>query len=254
MQRDPYRLFISAFARLAVLFILLGVCSLAKASRLLIVSEAWAPYAFADEHGFHGLDYETANTVFKRMGVDVEWQFLPWKRCLAMIENGKADGILDAYRTPEREATLVFPDEPMSSATLVMYYAKAYPHPFTAVDQLQGLTIGTLPGWIYYAGFNESTVFKREAGPSPEANFNKLLLGRIDLVITDPRVGHYVLNQMGISDSVQQNPLTLGGGDLYLGLRKAPGMPELAKRFSDELKRFKTEAAYQQLNTLYPGG
>lgn len=254
MQRNPNRSPVSMIVKTLLTLWVLGVCNVATASRLLIVSESWAPYSFADEHGFHGLDYETANSVFKRLGIDVEWQFLPWKRCLAMIENGQADGILDAYRTPEREASLVFPDEPMSRATLVMYYAKAFPHPFNRVEELQGLTIGTLPGWIYYTGFNNATLFTREPGPSIEANFNKLLLGRIDLVITDPRVGNYVLKQMGTGDRIQQNPLVLGGGDLYLGLRKAPGMADLAQRFADELRRFKSDAGYQQLNELYPGG
>lgn len=253
MQREPYRPFAASFVRLGTLVLLLSLCSLAQAERLLIVSDSWAPYSFPDEKGFHGLDYETANTVFKRMGIDVEWEFLPWKRCLAMIGNGTADGILDTYRTPEREAALVFPDEPLSRVSLVMYYAKARPHPFSTLDQLQGLTVGTMPGWIYYPGFNESTQFNREPAPTPEANFNKMLLGRIDLVITDTRVGNYVLKQMGVGDRIQKNPLTLDGGDLYLGLRKTPGMLELAKRFSDELKRFKGEAAYKQLNALYPG-
>jgi ABC-type amino acid transport substrate-binding protein len=69
----------------------------------------------------------------------------------------------------------------------VMFYANDRPHPARTLDELRGLTIGTSPGYLYSAT-SVTTLFTREPAPSHEANFGKLMLGRIDLLITDRRV------------------------------------------------------------------
>ena len=53
--------------------------------KLRIVTEPWAPYVYVENGQPRGLDYETTAIIFQRLGIDVEWEFLPWKRCLAML-------------------------------------------------------------------------------------------------------------------------------------------------------------------------
>jgi polar amino acid transport system substrate-binding protein len=69
----------------------------ARGEKLRIVTEPWAPYVYEEDGKNLGLDYETTAIVFKRLGIEVEWQFLPWKRCLSMLETGQADGALDIF-------------------------------------------------------------------------------------------------------------------------------------------------------------
>ncbi|MFP3519763.1 amino acid ABC transporter substrate-binding protein, partial [Pseudomonas sp. SIMBA_077] len=89
--------------------------------------------------------------------------------------------------------TLLYPNEPLSDVEFVMFYANQRPHPFKRLNELKGLTIGTSPGYLYSDDFSNSTLFNREPAPTHEANFGKLLLGRIDLLITDKRVGQHLL-------------------------------------------------------------
>ena len=117
----------------------------ARGEKLRIVTEPWAPYVYEENGKNLGLDYETTAIVFKRLGIEVEWQFLPWKRCLSMLETGQADGALDIFHSDERDATLLYPSEPLSDVEFVMFYANDRPHPFTRLDELKGLTIGTSP-------------------------------------------------------------------------------------------------------------
>ena len=63
----------------------------ARGEKLRIVTEPWAPYVYEENGKALGLDYETTAIVFKRLGIEVQWQFLPWKRCLSMLEQGQAD-------------------------------------------------------------------------------------------------------------------------------------------------------------------
>jgi polar amino acid transport system substrate-binding protein len=198
-----------------------------------------------------GLDYETTAIVFKRLGIEVEWQFLPWKRCLSMLEQGQADGALDIFHSAERDATLLYPSEPLSQVRFVMFYAKDRPHPFRTLEDLRGLTIGTSPGYLYSDGFRNSTLFTREPAPSHEANFGKLVRGRIDLLITDQRVGQHLLDELNIRDQVSEDPTIISQQSQFLAVRRNAGMDLLVQRFGAELKRFKREPAYAELSARY---
>lgn len=234
----------------ALLFACLSLA--AQAQPLRIVSEAWPPYIHDDNGVLRGLDYEAAHTVLQRLGVEVEWQLLPWRRCLMAMEQGQADGILDIFHTSEREASMLFPDEPLSQVEFVLFYAKANPHPFHRLADLRGLKIGVSAGyWYSDRAFRESTLFTREPAPSHVANFGKLVRKRVDLVINDRRGGHFALTQAGLDKHVRQHPRVISRDQMYLGLRRDAGFEELARRFANELRRFKREPAYAALQARY---
>ena len=233
----------------AVLFACLSFT--AYGEKLRVVTEPWAPYVYDDNGSMRGLDYETTMIVFQRLGVEVEWQFLPWKRCLAMLDQGHADGALDIFHSHERDALLLYPSEPLSAVEFVLFYANDRPHPAQTLDGLRGLTVGTSPGYLYGEAFSESSLFDREPAPSHEANFGKLSLGRIDLVITDRRVGQHVIKAMGLEGKVSQAPLVVSRQPQFLAVRRGAGMDLLVQRFAAELKRFKQEPAYATLSAKY---
>lgn len=164
----------------ATLFTCLSLA--AYGEKLRIVTEPWAPYVYDDNGTMRGLDYETTAIVFQRLGVEVQWQFLPWKRCLAMLDQGQADGALDIFHSHERDALLLYPSEPLSDVEFVLFYANERPHPVQGLEDLRGLTVGTSPGYLYGADFSDSALFNHEPAPSHEANFGKLMLGRIDQI------------------------------------------------------------------------
>ncbi|WP_262136493.1 substrate-binding periplasmic protein [Pseudomonas sp. Marseille-Q5117] len=223
----------------------------ARGEKLRIVTEPWAPYVYEQDGKNLGLDYETTAIVFKRLGIEVQWQFLPWKRCLSMLETGQADGALDIFHSAERDATLLYPSEPLSDVEFVMFYANDRPHPFTTLEQLKGLTIGTSPGYLYSPDFSQSQLFTREPAPTHEANFGKLVRGRIDLLITDRRVGQHLLDELNIRDLITENPTVISRQSQFLAVRRNAGMDLLVQRFGAELKRFKREPAYAELSARY---
>ncbi|WP_412460876.1 substrate-binding periplasmic protein [Pseudomonas sp. SC11] len=241
----------SAFNRLVCLLLLACLSPLAKAERLRLVSDDWAPYIYRQYGRPAGIDHEVVSEVFKRLGIEVDWQFLPWKRCLAMVEQGLADGIMDTFHVGERESYLIYASEPLSTVEFVLYQANARPHPVQRLDDLAGLRIGTSPGYTYGNALDDSTRLHREDAPTHEANFGKLMLGRIDLLITDRRAGRYLRQQLGLQDSVRELPLVIERQPQFLGLARKPGREALAKAFSEELQRFKQEPAYAALAARY---
>lgn len=240
-------------ARLFWILLLVCLSPLALGERLRLVTDDWAPYVYQHNGQPRGIDYEVTSQVFARLGVEVEWQFLPWKRCLAMIEQGLADGILDIFQTKTRQPYLIYAQEPMSEVQFVLFQASARRHAVTHLQDLSGLTVGTSPGYAYGTAFTESPLFRREAAPTHEANFGKLALGRIDLAITDRKVGHYLLRQLGLQGQIEELPLVISQQAQYLGLVRKPGREALAVAFAEELRRFKQEPAFAAISNRYTG-
>ena len=225
----------------------------AHSETLRIVTEPWTPYVYLENGKAKGIDYDITALVFERLGIDVQWQFLPWKRCLQMLEQGQADGALDIFQTREREGLLLYPSEPLSDVEFVLFQANARPHPFKTLSDLKGLTVGTNPGYQYGDEFMQSSAIIREPAPSAEANFGKLQKGRIDLFITDRRVGEHTLKAMGLQDDISQLPVVLSRNRQFLAVRRNAGMDLLVQRFAAEMKRFKREPAYAKLLARYAG-
>ncbi|MFJ2984526.1 MULTISPECIES: substrate-binding periplasmic protein [unclassified Pseudomonas] len=239
--------------RLYCILLLACLSPLAQGERLRLVTDDWAPYVFRDGGQTKGIDYEVTTEVFKRLGVEVEWQFLPWKRCLAMIEQGHADGVIDIFKVESRKAYLVYPLEPMSDVEFVLYQSSRRRHAINQLSDLANLTVGTSPGYAYGSEFNEASGFRRESAPSHEANFGKLALGRIDVLVTDRRVGRYLRRQLGLDQQVEELPLVISRQAQYLGLARKPGREALAQAFTQELRRFKQEPAFLAIIERYIG-
>ncbi|MNO90793.1 putative amino-acid-binding protein YxeM precursor [compost metagenome] len=241
------------FTRLLCILLLTCLSPLALGERLRLVTDDWAPYVYRENGQPTGIDYEVTREVFKRLGIEVEWQFLPWKRCLAMVEQGLADGVMDIFEIESRKTFMVYPAEPMSDVEFVLYQASYRPHAVTQLSDLSGLSVGTSPGYAYGNAFNESPLFRREAAASHEANFGKLMLGRIDLLVTDRRVGRYLRQRLGLEERVEELPFVISRQPQYLGLARKPGRESLAQAFTEELRRFKREPAYAAINSRYLG-
>ena len=241
----------SYLARLLTVLLLSCVSLLAHAERLRIVTDPWAPYVYEEDGQVKGIDYEVTAEVFKRLGVEVDWQLMPWRRCMLMVDQGLADGVLDIFHSTLRDSQLFYPNEPLSDVEFVLFQANDRRHPVNSLEDLRGLTVGTSAGYDYGTEFLESPLFRREAAPTQEANFGKLQRGRIDLVITDRRVGRFMLARLGLEQQISELPLIIRRQSQYLAVRRNAGMDLLAQRFAAELRRFKQEPGYAEIQERY---
>ena len=241
----------SYLARLLTVLLLSCVSLLAHAERLRIVTDPWAPYVYEEDGQVKGIDYEVTAEVFKRLGVEVDWQLMPWRRCMLMVDQGLADGVLDIFHSTLRDSQLFYPNEPLSDVEFVLFQANDRRHPVNSLEDLRGLTVGTSAGYDYGTEFLESPLFRREAAPTQEANFGKLQRGRIDLVITDRRVGRFMLARLGLEQQISELPLIIRRQSQYLAVRRNAGMDLLAQRFAAELRRFKQESGYAEIQERY---
>lgn len=218
---------------------------------LLIVTDEWAPYVYLENGELKGFDYEVMTAVILKMGYEIDFRVIPWKRCIFMIEEGEADAILDVSRTEKREKTMLFPDQEISESASVLFHQRGKQYSFEKLEDLHGLTVGTILGYAYSNEFLQADFFTREPVKNLEQNFNKLLYGRIDMVLSNKHVGLHTSRKMGIAEKIDYIPKTVSGGNNYLAFSKKPGHEQLVKEFSSQLKLFQSSRQYTEIMKKY---
>ncbi|WP_163352123.1 ABC transporter substrate-binding protein [Desulfovibrio sp. JC010] len=153
------------------------------------MDEPLPPYSFGElgELSRKGISYEILSEIFKEMGADFEIQLVPWGRAVKSVEHGKADGIPLLMKNSEREKFMVF-SLPLIENREVFYFLKDV-HPdfrWESFEDLSGKTIGLVNGYTYGDDFlvaMKQKKFKVLYSKDTEANFRKLMAGRVDFVL-----------------------------------------------------------------------
>jgi len=93
-----------------------------------------------------------------------------------------------------------------------------------------------------------------EYDQTDEQNIEKLHLGRIDLVVLDEAVGHYLIRKLypGKMKQVAFVEKPLNQDSLHLMLsRTYPGASRLERQFADAFKRIKKKGIYEKICSKY---
>lgn len=231
--------------------VFLFVPVLSGAATVEIVTEAWPPYVFQEEGQITGFDYEVVKAVLEDMGHEVSMAFYPWKRCLAMIEAGTADALLDVGRNIDREAVMAFPEEPLSTSSTVLFFLKETPFVFRNFEDLQGMKVGTQLGYSYSEEFAAAEGFTKEPVDSVKLNIKKLLHKRINLFMANRSFGLYMAKMLGVQDYLAHTDKAVSGGDVYLAFSRNSPLHRLVPEFGKALKRFKKTKRYRAIMDKY---
>ena len=239
-------------ARLYALLVLLCVSVVSHAQPLKVCTNEWPPYTMLEEGQVRGIDADLLHLVLTNLGISYDITLEPWRRCLRKMNDGKLDILLDAFYSDERAKTMIFPNEPMAESAMVLFHARARPYTINSVDDLTGLRVGTEPGYAYsHEAFAKGTHFIREDAPTLDANVGKLLLGRIDLVITDRAVGLFTAKNMGVQDSIAYSPQPLYSDRVFAAFSRRPAIAALVSSFESELRRVKQTPEYAAILRRY---
>lgn len=230
-----------------------SVSTTAVTKPLLIVTEPWEPYIFDVGAPLKGMDYEITEAVFREMDIPITIMFYPFKRCLEIVKNQQADAILDLMVSSERKEFLFFADEYISASPTTLFFRKGEVPEFETLADLKDYVMGVQLGYEYPEEVVNAPLRKDEA-PSLESNLQKLILGRIDMLVDNRTVVLYQAQQMGILDQIAYDPRMLGNTEEtenHLGFAKKEGYEALATQFSETLKEFKTGDEYQAILVKY---
>ncbi len=220
----------------------------AKKSIEIATEPAWEPYWGKDLLN-GGFMVDIARQAFKRVGYDMNMNWMPWKRAEKLSYTGKYDGLLGCYFTEERTKKLEY-SGPVAAAEVVLFELQGRNIKYAKLTDLVPYTIGVGRGYANTEEFDAADYLKKEEATDTRTNIRKLLKGRIDLMIDSKKVVQNILNINfpKEKDAVSVVEPVLQSRDLHIGISKAnPNHKEIVKAFNRGLKLLKEDGTYDKI-------
>lgn len=153
---------------------------------------AYPPLHWYDGRQMQGASIDIARRVLDELQIPYEVRHLgPFTRIMKLAERGEIDMVATLKKTPDREQFLLFPKTPALSNPVAVFQARDRAFRFQDRQDLVGHRGGITRGNRFGADVDD---FARasldiEEADTPESNFNKLKVGRIEYFLTGYFVG-----------------------------------------------------------------
>lgn len=172
----------------------------------------WPPFTYFARHKgeptqeVQGFTVELVNKVFTEAGISYSIDLLPWKRCLAAVESGSYQMLLNATYNEEREKIFLFSDAHSYITPSVFFLKSAYPDgPQIQVKaDLKNYRVGGIHGYNYdYYGLSETDV-KNKGVYNYEALVQLLKRGHASIFVENVEIlaGFHLVGKNYLEDSI----------------------------------------------------
>lgn len=224
----------------------------AEKDMLHFVYTQWEPYTYQENGKDSGFEIETVRAVAEKMGLHSKFEQLPWKRCLLVMENGEADALVSALKTPEREKFLYYPDEFISISKTVFFTKKGSPIEFDgSFEGLKNYTIGIIRGFSYGDAFDKAVYLKKEEVNDDDLLVKKVLAGRNELGAENLAVITASAKKMNGLGDIRFLEKPIHSQKLYVVFSKVRFLEKLGGRFSENLREFRKTEDYRKILEKY---
>ncbi len=245
------------------------MCRILQAILLIIVlcgfSRAWAEdYSFvtlefppieytAPDGKVEGIAVEIVTHIMNRLGHTVHIKAYPWTRAMEMVLRGDADAIFTAYKTPERVIALNFCTETLLPQVIYLYKKSGVDIDFDGdLETLKGKRIGVVSTISYGVRFDQyKNMLHIEKANQLEQNFQKLLLGRLDLVVSNIYTGEYTIRKLGFGDKIEKLPKEIESVASYIAFSRKRNLTRLRDQFDEQMAEFRKTEEYARILSRY---
>ncbi|BCS89603.1 substrate-binding periplasmic protein [Pseudodesulfovibrio sediminis] len=247
------------------LSVLCGLCLLftvclwspGRAESILLTTGEWPPYYSASMlHG--GIANQIVAESFALVGIDVQFQFLPWKRALVEASQKPYQGSAGWLWTPEREETFLF-SYPLFSSSRVFFHRKDFPFDWNTLEDLRNLRIAVTLGSEDEFSLKEIVARGKgeiDVAQTYRSGLKKLLAGRVHVYACNREVGLHILRNE--FEQYEARLLTFHLKSIFeetnhlLISKRLDNANELMERFNEGLRQLRESGRYYDiLDTFY---
>lgn len=173
---------------------------------MLFVTQSFAPFSYEEAGQAAGPAVDIMRAVCDSAGVRCLFSIMPWRRAVAEVQTGQADGLFPLLPSREREKTLWLSAPLLSTAYGFFVPVRSRWH-YRAPADLVGLTLGVYGPSGTASALQEVTAQSRDVKTEVELNnltaFRKLAGGRYGdqaAVFANREVGLALLKQGALGD------------------------------------------------------
>lgn len=240
---------------------LLGMMLLAASSPLLaserltfcFENKLVAPWRTVDKTG---LNFQLLQRVEKKLDLTIDYQLLPWKRCLAKLKANEVDGAFTVSFSEERREFGAFPGNGQADVNRRMHFARYF------LVRKKGSTVGwdgkqfqNLDGKIaFQLGYSVGDMLRAlrvpvdEAADSPHSVGRKVLAGRVaGAAMMDSDTYAVMQGPLASRLEVVETPLIEKPYYLMLSHSLVKARPELAEQIWKQIEEVRNSKEYGKM-------
>lgn len=222
--------------------VLIGSVS-AQAKTVILSSLDWPPYTGAALRDL-GASAAVAKAAFAAMGYTLKIEFFPWERAVNLAKGDpKYAGYFPEYYSSDNAKDFIY-SAPMGTGPLGFVERKAAPVRWTSLDDLGGIKIGVVSGYINTDEFDSRVASGKisvDEASDDATNIMKVAGGRLPLAVIDPNVMAWLLANIptlkNYRDVVQFNTKPLELKKLYVCFKKGSDGERLSAIFNEGLTK-----------------
>lgn len=229
--------------------------SAAEVPPLVCYCDVFPPYVIDVPGRLAGADVDIVSEVGRRIGVPIEFRRLPWERLKHEIARGRESTVTCAFaftQTPERASLMEFGKVPLHMTAYTLF-VRAADNGIGRLADLRGGVIGVRRGFRLppeiEAGVRDH-LFRTDEVDTDQANFRKLLAGRVTAVLANPDVGRHVLKESAIS-GVRALDEQLMVTPTFLVFVKGSPAAALLPRIDQALRSMQSDGTYRTIFNKY---
>jgi polar amino acid transport system substrate-binding protein len=158
--------------------------------KLKVAVQSYAPYTSLRGNRVEGLDGDILHAVADKLGLEVQPQLTDFNGMLGGVQSRRVDITVGGVAwTEERQKQGLFTDPPYYSPPAMGVHSG---ETYSTVDDLKGLRLGTVTGYVWVDSIKAIPDAKLGAYPNANGVFDDLGSGRLDVGFLDPLL---IINQ-----------------------------------------------------------
>ncbi|MCJ7432233.1 MAG: transporter substrate-binding domain-containing protein [Anaerolineales bacterium] len=225
------------------------------AKTIQLVTLQYPPYEFEENGQIKGIAVDIVTEAFKRMGYEVKISLYPWARSLEIMKNGEADAIFTAYKTPDREVFLEYSQEILMPQIVSLFVLKDSNITFDGdLSKLSQYRFGVVRAVSYGEKFDtlaKNKTLMTDEADTGEMNMDKLLKGRIDILVSNKYGALYILKQKGALDQVKELSPDLQSVPSYIAFSKVRNLTAVKEEFDKILAEMVKDGSVDKFINAY---
>ena len=177
----------------AMLSVWAAVDALADPVRLR--ADYWCPYNCDPGEEYPGYMIEIARRAMERLGLETDYQLMPWDRAMSEVRDGRIDGAVGATAL---EADGLVLSDPLGLDTDCFFVTPQSDWRFKGIDSLTGVLLGAVSGYTHDEGPIDAYIVTHDrphgrvttttGDDASSRNIRLLLVGRVDVILDSKAV------------------------------------------------------------------
>lgn len=199
-----------------------------------------------------GLNVDIIIEAFQIMDTPVQFLRTPWKRSFHYLKDGTVTALCAGFKTPERETFCIYPHEPLSMETNVIFSVGDTKHAINSLEDLRGLAVGVTAEYSYGPTFDAFEGLDKHILPTDTKLLGMLQHGRLDVAVGNRIVLNHLARELGTANNLK--PLyVLNSMPQYLIFSRSLGQKaqEIADRFDQAMSQLHENGTLKRIRSHY---